>query len=103
MFEQSEFLQSWNRSLLHVMVLLGYSWCEFHLSHAGFSPSSSGEMMALWQELVLTSESGTNSETYRRLMELFPVLSNNFRIMYTIVGELSHGVYIFNHSKPRIL
>lgn len=94
-FEQREFLQSWYRSILQIMVLLGHSCCEFHLSHAGFSPSSSSEMMAVWPELAPTSESGTNSETCRRIMELFLVTSNNLGIMYTLVGELSHGVYIW--------
>lgn len=77
------------------MVLLG-QWYKFHLSHAGFFPLSSSEVIAMWPELVLTSESGTNSETYRRIMELFWVISNNLGIMYTAMGELSYGVYVFN-------
>lgn len=86
--------------------MLWFSWGTagrsfiYHMQDSLYHP---GEMMATWPELALTSETGTNTETYRRIMELFPVISNNLGIMYTIVGELSHGVYVFNHSRPRIL
>lgn len=56
--------------------------------------STSSGAMAVWPELALTSESGTNSEIYRGFC---------IEIMYAIAGELSHGVYVFSHSKLMIL
>lgn len=50
--------------------------------------------MAMWPELALTSESGTNSEIYRDFY---------FGIMCAIAGELNHGAYVFNHSKLMLL
>lgn len=55
--------------------------------------TSSG-VMAMWPELALTSESGTNSEIYRGFY---------FGIMCAIAGELNHGAYVFNHSELMLL